>query len=129
MEVRRWNRRKSEVDEFEKLTRASFTSEMEPSQNRHPMSRASFTNLDEFGMGSTTEGSTYQVTANPWDLECVARGSCGGQAAAVSARQCAVSLGSDTGSKREVIDFTSQFYPKDYFESQPLKGLRVRVIR
>ncbi|KAJ0847474.1 putative glutaminyl-tRNA synthase (glutamine-hydrolyzing) [Helianthus annuus] len=29
------------------------------------------TNLDEFGMGSTTEGSAYQVTANPWNLECV----------------------------------------------------------
>jgi aspartyl-tRNA(Asn)/glutamyl-tRNA(Gln) amidotransferase subunit A len=54
-------------------------------------------NMDEFGMGSTTEYSRYGVTHNPWNLEYVPGGSSGGSGAAVSSCECTVSLGSDTG--------------------------------
>jgi len=54
-------------------------------------------NLDEFGMGSTTEYSRYHPTHNPWNLDYVPGGSSGGCGAAIAAGECTVSLGSDTG--------------------------------
>jgi aspartyl-tRNA(Asn)/glutamyl-tRNA(Gln) amidotransferase subunit A len=54
-------------------------------------------NMDEFGMGTTTETSAFGPTQNPTAPGHVPGGSSGGSAAAVAAGEADLALGTDTG--------------------------------
>lgn len=54
-------------------------------------------NMHEIALGVTNENPHFGDVCNPWNERCISGGSSGGNAAALAARLCMGTLGSDTG--------------------------------
>ncbi len=55
------------------------------------------TNMDEFGLGNSTESSCYGPTRNPWNSDYVPGGASGGAGASIASGLAPFAIGSDTG--------------------------------
>ncbi|MEZ6038806.1 MAG: Asp-tRNA(Asn)/Glu-tRNA(Gln) amidotransferase subunit GatA [Planctomycetota bacterium] len=77
--------------------RAPFTATSLQRLEQHGGLLLGRTNMDEFGMGSSTETSCHAPTVNPYGADLVPGGSSGGAAVAVAADLCPLAIGSDTG--------------------------------